>query len=141
MTMPAPPIEDKSGFVALAGWIVALGIFLMAAPRDWYGPSWFYFTHHGAPLLPEGGMGMGLCLAGIGALQLLMLWRNTTRYLPVLFFLSGFVFWTSGIILGAEGLVGHQGLIEAPLMMALGAHKFVVMSSLIARARTSSRHR
>ena len=78
---------------------------------------------------------MGLCLTTIGSLQLFVLWRNTTRYLAQLFFMSGFVFWTSGIILGAEGLLGHQGLMEAPFMLYLGAHKFITMSGLMAAKR------
>ena len=130
-----PDIRHKGSYAALAAWIVGLGAFMMLAPKNWYGPSWFYFTHHGAPLLPEGGFGMGACLTTIGALQLFVLWRNTTRYLAPLFFLSGFVFWTSGIILGAEGILGHQGLMEAPFMLYLGAHKFITMSGLMAAKR------
>jgi hypothetical protein len=44
--------------------------------------------------------------------------------------LTGFVFWTSGLLLGAEGLLGHQGLMEAPFMLFVGAHKFVISTGL-----------
>lgn len=125
--------DSKFGYVVVALWITVLGILLMVAPNDWYGPSWSYFSQHGEPIIPAGGFGMGLCCAGLGTLQLVALWRNAYRVLMLLFFLGGFVLWTAGLLLGVEGLAGHQGLMEAPFMMTVGVHKFVVSASLAGR--------
>lgn len=115
--------------MALAGWIIGLGAFLMLAPDYWFSPTWSYFTRRGEWLLPSGGLGMGISLALIGGLQLLVIWRRKERYLAPLLFLAGFVFWVSGLLLGAEGIVGHQDCMAAPFMIALGVHKFVLMAN------------
>jgi hypothetical protein len=117
-------------YYSFAIWTVALGLLLMAAPDSWFGPSWSYF-----PQLPHNGFGMGVCCTVLGLLQLVTLWRHgADRTLSVLFFLSGFTFWTAGIILAAEGLLGHQGLMEAPFMLYVGAHKFTHSAKLMADA-------
>jgi hypothetical protein len=111
---------------SFAAWTILLGAFLLAAPQSWYGPSWAYF-----PQLPHNGYGMGLCLVVLGGAQILTLHRRgTDKTLSILFFLSGFVYWTAGIILAAEGLLGHQGLMEAPFMLYVGAHKFTHSAKL-----------
>lgn len=108
-------------------WTTLLGTVLILAPNNWYGPSWSYF-----PWLPHNGFGMGLCCILLGSLQLIALWRNASkRLLSLLFFLSGFVFWTAGILLGAEGLIGQKGLMEAPFMLYVGAHKFSHSAALM----------
>lgn len=135
MASRGQPMADKSSYLAHAWTIITLGVFYMASPNDWYGPSWSYFAHHGQFVIPAGGFGLGVCLAGIGAAQLLLVWRNIERFLPLTFFLSGFVFWAAGFLLGAEGLLGHRGLQEAPLFITIGAFKFIVMSVLIANRR------
>jgi hypothetical protein len=113
-------VHNKGLYYTFATWTVCLGVLLIVAPQSWYGPSWAYFKQ-----LPHNGFGMGVCCISLGGLQLLVLWRNCRRQLlATLFFLSGFVFWTAGLILGAEGLLGHQGLMEAPFMLYVGAHKF-----------------
>jgi hypothetical protein len=113
---------------------VALGILLMSAPRNWYGPSWSYFSQ-----LPHNGFGMGMCCAGIGILQIIALRLNApASILSILLFLAGFVYWTAGIILGAEGLLGHQGLMETPFMMLIGAHKLILSASLWAHHRRAA---
>lgn len=101
-------------------WTVALGILLMRAPRNWFGPSWSYF--HG---IPHNGFWMGVILTVLGTLQMIVLAHEQLDYfkLGILFFLAGLVFWTAGMLIGAEGLLGHMGLMEAPFMMYVGAHK------------------
>jgi magnesium-transporting ATPase (P-type) len=112
-------------------WTVVLGIFLMLAPPCWFGPSWSYFK-----LLPHNGTGMGICLIILSVLQVVALWRDfDARILSILFFLNGFVYWTAGIILGAEGLLGHQGLMEAPFMLCIGAQAFALSASLRVNSR------
>jgi len=118
--------------------MVALGAVLMAAPRNWFGPSWHYFTE-----FPSDGFWMGVCCTMLGAWQSLVLWRSrqngalARRWLSLLFFLGGFVLWTAGVMLAAAGLLGHQGLMEAPFMMIVGGHKFVI-STRLASTRNSS---
>jgi hypothetical protein len=121
-------VRDRSVYWSFAAWTIVLGVVLMAAPHSWFGPSWHYF-------LPHNGFGMGLCLALIGTAQILTLHRGgSDKTLSTLFFMSGFVYWTAGIIIAAEGLLGHQGLMEAPFMLYVGAHKFTHSAKLMADA-------
>lgn len=127
--MPRRPMMVNTGTVYwnYAGWTVALGGVLLAAPQSWYGPSWSYF----AAMIPHNGTGMGLCCTGLGGLLMLALWRDASALIiSILLFLTGFVYWTAGIVLGAEGLLGHQGLMEAPFMMYIGAHAFAQSAAL-----------
>lgn len=132
--------EPVGVYWAFVWWTIALGVVLMAAPGSWFGPSWHFFKQ-----FPQDGFWMGLCCTMLGMWQLLALWRGRQlgtppgRLLGVLFFLSGFVFWTSGMALGAAGLLGHQGLMEAPFMLYAGAHKFAYSADLMARSRESGR--
>ncbi|OBJ05242.1 hypothetical protein [Mycobacterium sp. 1465703.0] len=124
-----PPLLIESGPVywSFAVMSIALGVVLIAAPANWYGPSWHYF-----PQLPHNGFGMGVCCCAIGLAQVATLaWRRSSLVLSVLFFLGGFVFWTAGMILGAEGILGRQGLMEAPFMLVLGGHKLALSASLM----------
>lgn len=127
--------DNRTGYAVLAVVVTALGILLVVAPDDWYGPSWSYFTRQGEPIIPAGGFGMGLCLVLLGALQLLATWRAAHQALSLLFFLSGFVFLTAGLLLGAEGLLGHQGLMETPFMFFVAIHKFAVSVNVHNRVR------
>lgn len=116
VTMNTEPI-----YWSFAQITVLLGIVFLLAPQSWFGPSWSYFSF----ILPHNGFGIGSCCVGLGGLLMVALWRRGgARILWILLFLNGFVYWTSGIILGAEGLLGHQGLMEAPLFMAIGAHAY-----------------
>jgi hypothetical protein len=119
-------VDSKSGYAVLAVWVTVLGIFLMAAPDDWYGPSWSYFAHEGELIVPAGGFGMGMALSTLGVLQMVAVGGERWRVLSLLFGLSGFVFMTAGLLLGAEGLFGHQGLMEAPFMLFVAVHKLVI---------------
>ena len=126
IVMPTAPV-----YWSFALWTIVLGAGLMLAPDWWYGPSWSYF-----PQLPHNGFGMGLCCSVLGALLAIALRLNgSARILSLLFFLVGFVYWTAGIILGAEGLFGHQGLMEMPFMLYTGAHAFAHSASLMAYHR------
>lgn len=113
-----------------------LGLFLILAPDWFYGPSWSYFTD-----IPHNGLGLGICLIAIGIAELITLEYGRRigviqrKVLTILFFLGGFVFWTAGIILGAEGLSGHQGLMEAPFMLYVGAHKIAYSASMLTSYR------
>lgn len=133
----AAPIPHKSSYLGHAATIIILGVFYMCSPPSWYGPSWAYFHNHGVPIIQAGGFGLGVCLIGIGLAQLVTLWRDASRVLPALFFLSGFVFWVAGSILAAEGVIGHLGLQEAPLLLVIGAFKFITMVNLVTRRRDS----
>lgn len=133
MHEPRTPIANRLGYVGHAATIIVLGVFYMLSPAQWYGPSWSYFYTHGVPVIAAGGFGLGVCLTGLGLLQLMALWRDCARTLAALFFLSGFTFLTAGFILGAEGLIGHHGLQEAPLLIVIGLFKLLVMSNLIVR--------
>jgi hypothetical protein len=127
--LPRRPLTMSAGLVYwnYAGWTAGLGVFLVSAPHNWYGPSWGYF----APMVPHNGFGMGVCCVGLGSLLMLALWRDlSARILSILLFLNGFVYWMSGIILGAEGLLGHQGLMESPFMMILGAIAFALSAAI-----------
>jgi len=128
---PALRSESRAVLWSFAALNVCLGVVLLAAPDNWYGPSWHYF-----PQLPHNGFGMGLCCCAIGGAQLVAMARNCSdNILSALFFLGGFVFWTAGIVLGAEGLLGHQGLMEAPFMLVLGGHKLALSAELRAKFR------
>jgi hypothetical protein len=134
---PAMTTGDDSSYRTLATWTVLLGVFLMIAPNDYFGPSWAYFA-----ALPHNGFGMGLCLTILAVLQLIDLWRHDKqrlRLLSHLFFLTGFVYWTAGITLGAEGILGHGGLMEAPFMMMVGAHNFVHSARIMGIYRAGQR--
>lgn len=122
------PGGDRTVYWSFASWTMVLGTVLMVAPNSWFGPSWHYF-----PQLPHNGFGMGLCCIILASLQLWTLHRRgSDKTLSILFFLSGFTYWTAGIILAAEGLLGHQGLMEAPFMLYVGAHKFTHSAKLMA---------
>lgn len=126
----AKPTGDRTVYWSFSVWTIVLAIVLILAPPSWFGPSWHYF-----PQLPHNGFGMGVCLISLGALQIFTLQRGgSDRTLSTLFFLSGFVYWTAGIIIAAEGLLGHQGLMEAPFMLYVGAHKFTHSAKLMADA-------
>jgi hypothetical protein len=132
--LPKRPITVNTGplYWNYAIWTVALGAVLLAAPQSWYGPSWSYF----ASVIPPNGYGMGICCIGLGTLLVLALWRDlSARIISILLFLTGFVYWTAGIILGAEGLLGHQGLMESPFMLYVGAQAFAHSASLTAHDR------
>jgi hypothetical protein len=101
-------------------WTMLLGVFFMGSPKWFCGPSWSYF-----PQLPHNSFGMGLCLTVLSVTHAAArLRRSSNHIVSIVLFLKGFVFWTAGITLGAEGLLGHQGLMEAPLMMWIGAEAF-----------------
>jgi hypothetical protein len=122
------PAKDRTIYWSFATWTIILGFVLMVAPNNWFGPSWHYF-----PQLPHNGFGMGLCLIVLASFQLFTLYRGgSDKTLSLWLFLSGFVYWTAGIILAAEGLLGHQGLMEAPFMLYVGAHKFTHSAKLMA---------
>jgi hypothetical protein len=78
-----------------------------------------------------------VCAASaLALLQMVALWRNASgKVLSILFGLGGFVYMTAGIILGAEGLQSHQGLMEAPFMLVVGAHKIIHSSALMRHYR------
>lgn len=124
------PSSDRMVYWSFATWTILLGSVLMIAPDNWFGPSWHYF-----PQLPHNGFDMGVCCTVLGLAQMHTLIRGgSDKTLSALFFLSGFVYWTAGIILAAEGLLGHQGLMEAPFMLYVGAHKFTHSAKLMADA-------
>jgi hypothetical protein len=132
--LPRRPITMNTGplYWNYAAWTVGLGAVLIAAPEYWYGPSWHYFQQY----IPPNGFGMGVCCTGLGILLILALRLDlSARIISILLFLTGFVYWTAGITLGAEGLLGHQGLMEAPFMMYMGAQAFAHSSSLTAHDR------
>lgn len=129
--------DNASVYWSFAAWTIVLGVVLMLAPADWFGPSWSYF-----PEIPHNGFWMGLVCVGLGVAQLVVLWHNNSRRaLAILFGLSGFVFWTAGIILAAEGLLGHQGLMESPFLLYVGAHKFTHSAALTLRPRQPIRRK
>lgn len=115
---------SKNVYYVHALWAIALGAFLIIAPAWCYGASWSYFATHGQPLFPAGGLGLGICAATLGALQVVAILVGRVRATIFLLYMGGFVQWTAGIIFIAEGLLGHQGLMEAPYMLTLGALKF-----------------
>jgi hypothetical protein len=126
LTITAGPV-----YWSYSAGTATLGVVLMLAPKDWYGPTWSYFTQ-----LPHNGFGMGACCFLLGGLQVIALWRSATaKTLSVLFFLSGFTYWTAGVILGAEGLLGHQGLMEVPFVIAVAGQSLALSVSLMAHYR------
>jgi hypothetical protein len=136
---PHRPIVMATGPVywSFTIWTIILGVVLMTAPESWYGPSWSYFSI----FLPHNGFGMGLCLTVLSGLQAWALWRGSgARKLAILFFLNGFVYWTAGIVLGAEGLLGHAGLMESPFMLYVGAHAFAHSAALTVYTRNQGGH-
>jgi hypothetical protein len=115
-------------YLSFSGGVVALGVFFVAAPQDWYGPSWSFFRQ-----IPHNGFGMGLCCIGLGSLQILAVLLNAKpTVMAVLLYLAGFVFFTAGTMLGAEGLLGHQGLIPAPLLLFIAVHKYALGANIMA---------
>jgi hypothetical protein len=132
------PYEISAGPVywGIATVAVLIGVVLLAAPQNWYGPSWSYYHQY----LPSNGHGMGMCCVALGGLQMVALWRNASaKVLSVLFGLGGFVYMTAGTILAAEGLQGHQGLMEAPFILVIGAHKLIHSSALMRYYRQQRR--
>lgn len=134
--LPRRPITMNTGplYWNYAGWTMGLGGVLLVSPPSWYGPSWHYF-----PQLPHNGFGMGICCTALGVLLVLALQLDlSARIISILLFLTGFTYWTAGIILGAEGLLGHQGLMEAPFMCYMGAQAFAHSAALTAHDRLES---
>lgn len=108
-----------------------LGVVLMLAPQNWYGPTWSYFHQY----IPPNGFGMGVCCSLLGGLQVIALWRNTSaKILSILFLMSGFTYWTAGVTLGAEGLFGHQGLMEVPFIIAVAGQSLALSVALRAHS-------
>lgn len=119
---------------SMALWMVVLAVFLMAAPDYFFGPTWHYFNQ-----LPHNGFWMGLCCLWLGGVQVIALLKHWGRgKLGFLFFLDGFVFWTSGLLIAAAGLIGKQGLLEAPFMLYAGAHNFLHSAILMSESRKES---
>lgn len=111
---------------------IILGIGLLAAPIDWYGPAWSYFQDY----IPANGYGMGICLISLSSVQLLALRREATALtLSILFFLGAFVFWTAGVTLSIEGIASHQGFIVALFMLVIGGYKVMISAALWAHYR------
>jgi hypothetical protein len=126
--------EDKFGPVywGYSLWTIALGIFLILSPKYFFGPSWSYFKE-----LPHDGSGMGYCCLALGSVTLIALWRNANdAIVSMLLFLIGFVLNASGTLLFAEGLLGHQGLMEGPFMIFTGGQAFIHSAVLSVRHRT-----
>lgn len=133
---PRRPLTIAAGPVywAYAIGTTTLGIVLMMAPQNWYGPTWSYFSAY----IPPNGFGMGVCCSLLGALQILGLWRDATaKTLSILFLLSGFTYWTAGVTLGAEGLFGHQGLMEVPFVIAVAGQSLALSAALWAHYLSS----
>lgn len=117
-----------------------MGLLLILAPPDWYGPTWHYFTGWPLSSLPTKGTGLGICCVVLGTLQLVALWFAVSpRTLSILLFFTGIVYWVSGTILFSEGLLGHQGLMESPFILYAGAHAFVLSAVLMADYRRERR--
>lgn len=129
---PAYLERTRSMYLSFATVIIALGSWFILSPQWFYGPSWSYFHRY----IPTNGLGLGLCLVLLAGLQILAIRRAMpATVLAILLFLSAFVFWVAGVILGAEGLMGHQGLQEAPLMIVIAIHKGAHSAHLWARYR------
>lgn len=111
---------SKFVYYGHAGLILTLGAFLLAAPTNWFGPSWSYF-----PWLPHNGVGMGITCTALGLLQLLTIHRNCVGTTWVLLYMGGITNFTAGVLLAAEGIFGHQGLMEAPWMCTVGVIKWI----------------
>lgn len=130
-------INDSSIYWSFAVFTAILGVFLILAPTWFFGPSWRYFDY-----IPHNGKPMGAVCLMLGAAQAGVLWKfgrkKYRRPLSILFFLSGFMYWTAGMILGAEGLAGHQGLMEAPFMMFAGGYHFAHGAGLSTQAKLQS---
>jgi hypothetical protein len=125
---------------SFALYMLLLGVFLMLAPPSFFGPSWHFFKQ-----LPQNGFWMGLCCLWLGGFQVIALWQRWGYgKLSFLFFLNGFVFWTSGLSIATAGYLGHQGVMEAPFMCYAGIHAFVHSGVLMIEARrhpeTKGRH-
>lgn len=116
---------SKTLYYAHAFWSIAVGTFLMLVPSWCFGPTWSYFSTHGQPLFPAGGFGLGVCCVVIGGLQLVVIAVGKVRTEITLLYLGGFVQWTAGLLFAAEGLLGHQGMIESIYMLTWGGLKIV----------------
>lgn len=115
-------------FAAATG---VLGVVLMLAPNNWFGPSWSYFSQ-----VPHNGFWMGLTCTVLSLLQLATLWRGGHHHvLGYLVFLTGVVFWTGGVIIAAAGILGHQGLMETPFMMGCAIFAYSHAGGLLAQER------
>lgn len=127
-----PVVASYVVYWNFATWMILLGIFLILAPTYFFGPSWSYF-----PELPHNGFWMGVTCLDLGILQMLVIWKGNSKYrlLGYLIFLGGFVYWTSGLTIIAEGLAGRMGLMEGPFMMYAGSHMFFHSATLLAHAR------
>jgi hypothetical protein len=136
VTHAAPDMAGSTKRIARSGaiywsfaiWTVALGVVLMCSPKNWFGPSWSYFQG-----IPHNGFWMGVTLTVLGTLQMLVLADRQLDYfkLGMLFFLTGTILWTAGLLIGAEGLLGHAGLMECPFMCYAGAHKITHSATLL----------
>jgi hypothetical protein len=116
--------------------MIALAVVLMVAPDAWFGPTWSYFQG-----IPHNGFWMGVCLFALGGLQAVALRCNRAGQLAFFLFLGGFTFWTAGVTIAVGGLMGGQGLMEAPFMMYVGAHQFVYSAVLSSDRRSPPKRR
>lgn len=113
-------------------WNIGLGVFMISSPQNWFGPSWSYFK------LPPHGM--GYCCLVLGSVILIALWRNANdAIVSMLLFSIGFILNTAGTLIFAEGLLGHQGLMESPFMLFTGGQAFILSAVLSVRHRTAKR--
>jgi hypothetical protein len=125
----------RTSYLLLISWIIALGVFLLVAPEDWFGPSWSYFRDHKLLPLAPAGLGLGSALLTLAVFQLIAMWYRRDHLLVQLFFMAGFTLWSSGVIIFFEGILGHGGLMEAPFMLYCAVHKFVAGSQLSVKLR------
>ena len=112
-----------------------LGVLLLVAPANWFGPSWHCFD-----ILLNKPWLLGttfLVLAWHQALFLVM--RARLNILSWLFLAGGMVFITMGALIVASGLTCHTGLMEAPFMLYVGGHKIAHSAALMEASRRFSK--
>lgn len=81
---------------------------------------------------------MGICLLVIGVFQLYATVRMLYVFLSRMLFLSGFIFWVSGLLLLVEGILSRESFVSAAFMIFIAIHKFVLSAALQHKERPRS---
>lgn len=108
-------------------WYFMLAAICLFGPNEWFGPTWWYFQY-----VPHGGFGLGVTCLILGLAMVYAIWRRRRTAMRVALSAGALAIWISAALIGAQGVIGHTGLMESPFMMYV-AFDIGIQSALLSR--------